>query len=126
MAVLWPFSARLDFVEAAMKLLCNKRDYRAGSILALGKKHLHTHGEVTSREGIARLLIHAVSLPRIHVRALFERFLQGLPFDRLLHLLDLVLPQMTPHLESCLDIRVMKIRFCILRIEPLISGGNCC
>ena len=112
-----------------MQFLSGKRDYGEDSMLELAQSHLSKPGDVVTIEDITQILVQAVSLPRIKepaaaVRQLLEKFLNCLPLDRLLHLLDLVLPQMTPVLDRCAGQGRERLQCHVARLRDADRASN--
>ncbi len=111
-----------------------ERDYSEQKMLACAHERLVHGAEVASQDEVIRALVNAVSLPQMQqpaaaVREVFEKSLCRLSFDRLLHLLDLVLPQMTPILDRCPGRGKGRLQWNIARLrdedcELRTFGGN--
>ena len=84
-----------------MRYLSTAEKVTETDLFALGTKHLGMGTPLESVEALRDRLIELVSVRNLKHRpealfALFRQFLQRLTLPRLCHILDLVLPQLTP------------------------------
>ena len=90
-----------ELIEATMLHLSTVEEVKDSDLLALGTAHLEMETPLESAQALRDHLIELISVRNLRHRpealfALFRQFLQRLTLPRLCHVLNLVLPQLTP------------------------------
>ena len=116
------------FVEGAMQYLSTREHGDDQVLLQLGAKHVKQGDQARTEVELRDRLIDLVSMGNLRHRpealfSLFRKFLQRIPLPRLIHFLDLVLPQLMPvqaawageekTLWSCHHIRYLHNENCV-------------
>ena len=90
-----------QFIEKAMEHLSTWTETEGGKVLTMGKKAIPRGGTVDSEEELRNELIELISVGNLKYKpqalfTLFRQFLTRISLPRLIHFMDLVLPQLTP------------------------------
>ena len=90
-----------QFIEMAMEHLSTWTETEGGKVLTMGKEAIPRGGTVNSEEELRNELIDLISVGNLKHKpqalfTLFRQFLTRISLPRLIHFMDLVLPQLTP------------------------------
>ena len=90
-----------QFIEKAMEHLSTWTETEGGKVLTMGKEAIPRGGTVNSEEELRNELIDLISVGNLKHKpqalfTLFRQFLTRISLPRLIHFMDLVLPQLTP------------------------------
>ena len=90
-----------QFIEKAMEHLSTWTETEGGKVLTMGKEAIPRGGTVNSEEELRNELIELISVGNLKHKpqalfTLFRQFLTRISLPRLIHFMDLVLPQLTP------------------------------
>ena len=90
-----------QFIEKAMEHLSTWTETEGGKVLTMGKEAIPRGGTVDSEEELRNELIELISVGNLKYKpqalfTLFRQFLTRISLQRLIHFMDLVLPQLTP------------------------------
>ena len=90
-----------QFIEKAMEHLSTWTETEGGKVLTMGKEAIPRGGTVDSEEELRNELIELISVGNLKYKpqalfTLFRQFLTRISLPRLIHFMDLVLPQLTP------------------------------
>ena len=89
------------FIEKAMEHLSTWTETEGGKVLTMGKEAIPRGRTVDSEEELRNELIELISVGNLKYKpqalfTLFRQFLTRISLPRLIHFMDLVLPQLTP------------------------------
>ena len=90
-----------QFIEKAMEHLSTWTETEGGKVLTMGKEAIPRGGTVNSEVELRNELIDLISVGNLKHKpqalfTLFRQFLTRISLQRLIHFMDLVLPQLTP------------------------------
>ena len=90
-----------QFIEMAMEHLSTWTETEGGKVLTMGKEAIPRGGTVNSEVELRNELIDLISVGNLKHKpqalfTLFRQFLTRISLPRLIHFMDLVLPQLTP------------------------------